>query len=64
MSLFGKGTGVAIPAGVRRYPFSFLVDGEHPATVHNRMLEVEETVSTRLEAFLDTDSSEVALEVK
>ena len=35
-SLFGARGGLTIPAGVRRYPFSFRLHRDHPATVTNR----------------------------
>lgn len=60
--LAGKG-GVTIPAGVRRYPFSFLLDPEHPPTVTNRHGEVEEAVRTELEVVLDVASARSVLEV-
>jgi hypothetical protein len=62
VGLFSK-TGVAIPAGVRRYPFSFQVDAEHPTTVRNRQGDVEESVTTLLEVSLDAESAQIALEV-
>lgn len=64
VSLFSKGTGVAIPAGVRRYPFSFVVDAEHPATVDNRVGDSREIVVTRLEALLDSETAQVTIEVQ
>jgi hypothetical protein len=65
VSLFSKqSTGVAIPAGVRRYPFSLRLDPVHPATVTNLLPDVEEQVTTTLEACLDTDLTTLELKVQ
>jgi hypothetical protein len=62
VGLFSK-TGVPIPSGIRRYPFSFKIDSEHPATVNNRQGDVEESVTTLLEATLDTQKAQIALDI-
>jgi hypothetical protein len=55
--LLGGTGGLTIPPGCRRWPFSFRVQPDHPATVRNRRGTVEETVETTLEVILDTESS-------
>ena len=63
-ALFGGGEGrVAIPAGVRRWPFAFRLAADHPPTVANRFKDTEEAVSTRLEVVLDRDTSALELRV-
>lgn len=62
-SLFGAAPGLAIPAGVRRWPFAVRIHAEHPATVVNRRGGVEEAVRTTLEAVLDGDCIMVDLDV-
>ena len=63
-SLFSGPSGVAIPQGVRRWPFALRLNLDHPPTVQNRRGRVEETVSTVLEAVLDTDLAQVPLVVR
>lgn len=55
--------GVAIPAGLRRWPFSFRLPADHPASVRNRRGSQEEVVETTLEAVVDTDRATRALTV-
>ncbi|MBI3724880.1 4-hydroxythreonine-4-phosphate dehydrogenase PdxA [bacterium] len=49
-SLLGAGEHVEIPAGVRRYIFSFELDPDHPASVRHARKGQEEIVTTVLEA--------------
>lgn len=63
VQLFGGTGGVAIPAGCRRWPFSFRLQPDHPATVSNRRGTVEETVKTVLEVVLDTEVASADLVV-
>lgn len=55
--------GVAIPAGRRRWPFSFRLPADHPASVKNRRGSQEEVVATTLEVVVDTDRAARALAV-
>ncbi len=64
LALFAGQGGTTLPAGVRRYPFSFLLDPEHPATVRNRYAEVDESVVTTLEAVLDRETARAEVEVR
>jgi hypothetical protein len=51
-SILGTGELLSIPAGTRRYHFSFRLGGDHPASVHHRTGSREEIVTTTLEATL------------
>lgn len=64
VSLFGGKAGVTIPAGIRRYPFSFRVHERHPKTVRNEHGGTVESVNTSLEALLDTHSAFLTLEIQ
>lgn len=55
--------GLTIPAGCRRWPFSFRLPQDHPGSVRNRRGSLEELVETTLEVVLDTDTASATLEV-
>ncbi|MCO5167825.1 MAG: hypothetical protein M9894_15885 [Planctomycetes bacterium] len=61
--LGGMASGVAIPAGRRRWPFSFRLPADHPASVKNRRGSQEEVVETTLEVVVDTDRATRSLAV-
>lgn len=64
LALFGgAAVGLEVPAGVRRWPISFRLAQDHPATLTNRRDGLEERVRTTLAVVLDTDEAEVELEV-
>lgn len=64
LALFGgPAAGLEVPAGVRRWPISFRLAQDHPATLTNRRGGFEERVRTTLEAVLDADAAEVDLDV-
>ncbi len=61
-SLLGAGDRLSIPAGTRRYPFSFRLGADHPATVENAARRSSgdlEIVTTTLEAALSPVSGGV-----
>jgi hypothetical protein len=61
-SLLGEGDRLSIPAGTRRYPFSFRLGADHPATVENAARRSSgdlEIVTTTLEASLSPVSGGV-----
>ena len=62
-SLFAASRLTTIPPGVRRYPFSFLLDPDHPATLKNVREDLEEELETVLEVALDTVTTRRPLEV-
>lgn len=64
LALFGgAAVGLEVPAGVRRWPISFRLAQDHPATLTNRRGAFEERVRTTLAAVLDSDVTEVELDV-
>jgi len=64
LALFGGAAGgLEVPAGVRRWPISFRLAQDHPATLTHRRAGFEEHVRTTLVAVLDSDATEVELDV-
>lgn len=64
VSLFAGPSGVAIPQGIRRWPFALRLHVDHPPTVENRRGRVEEAVSSVIEAVLDTEVASVGVVVR
>jgi len=64
VNLLGGSSGIEVPAGRRRYPFSFTLPADHPRTLDSRQGESEERVRTRLIAVMGSHRVEVELEVR
>jgi hypothetical protein len=63
-ALLGSEELVAIPAGVRRYPFSLRLGRDHPATLRLSGARGTEVVTTTVEVVLAGLSSSRAIEVR
>lgn len=64
VNFLGGSKGVEVPAGRRRYPFSFSLPSDHPKTLDSRQRDGEERVRTRLIVVMGAHRVDLELHVK